>query len=137
MIYIFSPLANNNLHIEVDNIISFYINHESYNNNHFNSFGDSYDFLEKNRNDITHMIWEYSDQFHIKKYEIFLSHEKLHNLVNYAMIIQEYFTWGNDKIKGGLLEEYKWYYIDDEKINDRDFLNKSRIAKLKRILDET
>ena len=26
------------------------------------------------------MIWEYSDQFHIKKYEIFLSHEKLHNL---------------------------------------------------------
>ena len=117
--------------IAVDEIVEFTVLEKVFKIHQFKSIEYVYDFLELNRNDITHIIWVTTEHHSVVKNEVFLKEQKQHNLSGYARICSCYansFGGVTD-----LIEEDKYYFVENKQIKEEEFLRLQREEKFKRI----
>jgi len=119
--------------IPVDEIFEFTVLGKVYKIYNFESIDYVYEFLELNRNDITHILWSNVEYHSTVENEVFLKEQKQHNLSGYARRCSCYSSVFSGK--GDLIEEDTYYFVDNVQIKEEDFLRLQREEKLKRIIN--
>ena len=120
------------IQIDVEEIVEFTISNVKYDARSFASLYKIYQFLEQNRNYITHILWLTNNYHSIIENEVFLKEQKQHNLSGFARRCSCYAaTFGG---KGDLIEEDTYHFVDNKQIKYEEFLRLQREEKLKRII---